>query len=137
MPLYTVVTGQFINAQDVVQLVNVLQRPSGQQETGKYFLTQSASGSSQSFGEYVNSLSRGSTPGGSVSIDTSDQTPSNCASPTADHLTSNGFRVSSTSTGAANTVVCGGNYTISYVLFLLLTPVAIVLAMLGQLPRLL
>ena len=111
---YLVATGQYINASDINQLVQILYRPSGQQETGKYFLTQSASGSSQSFGEYVNSLSRGSTPGGSVSIDTADQTPSNCASPTADHLTANGFRVYSTSTGVANTVVVAGNYTISY-----------------------
>lgn len=114
MALYAVQTGQFINAQDIDQLVYVLQRPSGQQETGKYFLTDHATTSSQAFGEYVNSLSRGSTPGGSVSIDTADQTPSNCASPTADHLTANGFRVYSTSTGAANTVVVGGSYTISY-----------------------
>jgi hypothetical protein len=114
MPLYQVSTGVFINANDVNQVVNVLYRPTGQQETGKYFLTSNASASSQAFGDYVGSISRGSTPSGSVSIDTSDQTPSNCASPTADHLSANGFRVFSTSTGSANTVVCGGAYTITY-----------------------
>lgn len=114
MTLYQVTTGTFINAGDINQLVQVLQRPSGQQETGKYYLTGNASSPSQSVGAYVGSLSRGSTPGGSVSIDTSDQAPSNCASPSTSNLTSNGFRVYTTSTTAANTVTCGGNYTISF-----------------------
>jgi hypothetical protein len=114
MPLYQVQSGFTINSSDINQIVQVLQRPAGSQETGKYFLTQSASGAAQSFGEYVNSLSRNSTPGGSVSIDTSDQAPSNCASPTADHLTANGFRVATTSTQSANTVMVGGSYSIAY-----------------------
>ena len=111
---YQVATGLYINASDINQLVVILQRPVGTQENGKYFLTQSSTGASQAFGEYVNSLSRGSTPSGSVTIDTADQTPSGCAAPTTDQLTANGFRVYSTSTGTANTVVVGGNYSIAY-----------------------
>jgi|SRR5579875_711923 len=114
MALYQVQTGYYINASDINQLVQILQRPSGSQETGKYFLTDHATASSQSFGAYVGSLSRGSTPGGSVALDTADQAPLSCAQPAADYLSASGFRVSSSSTSAANTVAVGGNYTINY-----------------------
>lgn len=96
------------------QLAVILQRPTGQQETGKYYLTGAAYATSAALGAYVGSLSRGSTPAGGVSVDTTDQSPSGCAAPTTDHLTANGFRVSTTATGIGITVVVGGNYTISY-----------------------
>ncbi len=114
MALYQVQTGMTINASDIDQLVQVLQRPTGSTETGKYYLTDSGYATGAAQGEYIGSISRGSTPAGSVSIDTSDQAPSNCSSPTTDHLTANGFRVSTTATATATVVQCGGNYTINY-----------------------
>lgn len=111
---YLVASGQYINAVDINQVVQILYRQTGQQETGRYYLVGNASASSQSVGDYVGSLSRGSTPTGSVSIDTSVQSPTNCASPTADTLDANGFRVITTSTSAANNIVVSGGYTINY-----------------------
>ena len=110
---YQVATGQTINAADINQLAVVLQRPSGSQESGKYYLTGSSYATGAALGTLVPSISRTATPV-SVSIDTTDQAASNCAAPTTDHLTSNGFRVSTTSTGIATSVVVGGGFTISY-----------------------
>ena len=110
---YQVATGQTINAADINQLAIILTRPSGTQESGKYFLSDSSYATGAVVGDYVNSISRTATPV-SVSIDTSDQAASNCGAPTTDHLTSNGFRVSTTSTGIATSVVVGGGFTISY-----------------------
>ena len=110
---YQVATGQTINAADINQLATILQRPSGQQESGKYFLSDSSYATGAVVGSYVQSISRVATPV-SVAIDTTDQAVSNCAAPTTDHLTSNGFRVSTTSTGIAVSVLVGGGFTISY-----------------------
>jgi hypothetical protein len=110
---YQVGTGQTINAADINQLAVILQRPSGSQESGKYFLTDSSYATGAVIGDYVNSISRTATPV-SVSIDTLDQAPSNCGTPTTDHLTSSGFRVVVTSTGTAVSVLAGGGFTISY-----------------------
>lgn len=110
---YQVGTGQTINAADINQLAVVLQRPSGSQESGKYFLVDSSYATGATVGDYVGSISRGATPV-SVTIDTLDVAPSNCNTPTTDHLTSNGFRVSTTSTGIATSVQVAGGYTISY-----------------------
>src|SRR5258708_551956 len=111
--VYQVVTGVFVNASDINQLARVLQRQSGDQETGKYYLTGSSHAIGAALGALVPSISRGSTPA-SVSIDTSDQAPSNCGAPATDHLTSSGFRVSTTSTAVATSVQVAGNYTIAY-----------------------
>lgn len=113
MALNTVTTGNTILAADVNQLVNVLQRSSGQTETGKYFLTAPSYVTSASIGAYVGSLSRGTTPV-SVTIDTVDQAPSNMNSPSTDHLTANGFHVFASSTGINPACNAGGNYTIQY-----------------------
>src|SRR5438309_665089 len=111
---YQVQTGFYINAADINQLAVILQRPTGQQETGKYFLVDSSYAIGATIGDYIGSISRGSTPAGSVTVDTVDQAPSNCSTPHTDHLTSNGFRVTTTSTAIATSVIVGGNYTINY-----------------------
>jgi hypothetical protein len=110
---YQVATGQTINAADINQLAVILQRPSGTQESGKYFLVDSSYATGANVGDYVSSISRTATPV-SVAIDTTDQAATNCGAPTTDHLTSNGFRVSTTSTGVNVQVIVGGGFTISY-----------------------
>ena len=110
---YQVQTGFVFNAQDINQLAVILERPSGSQESGKYFLVDSAYATSATIGDYVGSISRGAVPV-SVTVDTSDQAPSNCNSPTTDHLTSSGFRISTTSLGQFASVQVAGGWTISY-----------------------
>jgi len=113
MSLYQVVTGAFINAADINQVVKILQQPSGGQETGKYFLIDSSYAVGASTGDYISSISRGATPV-SITIDTADQAPSNCNTPSTSHLTSNGCSVSTTSTAINTTMQAGGNYTLSF-----------------------
>jgi len=113
MSLNTVSTGNTILAADVNQLVNVLQRPSGQTETGKYYMAGFATTSSQTLNCYIPSQSRTSTPV-SVTIDTADLSPTGINTPTTAHLTSSGFNVGATSTGSGSNIGAGGNYTIQY-----------------------
>lgn len=113
MSLYTVTTGSTILAADVNQLVNVLQRASGQTEAGKYFMAVPAYTTGAVIAQYICSLSRVSTPV-SVSIDTADLSPVTCNSPTTARLTANGFQVTTNSTGTTTSGGCGGNYTIQY-----------------------
>src|SRR5215469_9580915 len=110
---YQVATGQTINANDINQLAVILQRPSGQQESGKYYIVDSAYTAGATIGDFVASISRGAVPI-SVSVDTTDQAPLNCGAPITDHLTSNGFRVYTTSTAQATQATVAGGYTISY-----------------------
>jgi hypothetical protein len=113
LALYTVSTGGNINAGDVDQLVYVLQRQSGQTETGRYLLDGWANASTDTISQYMQSLSRTSTPV-SVSIDTATQSPTGVNSPTANNLSANGFFVYTTSTGAGVSVLVGGNFTIQF-----------------------
>lgn len=113
MPLNTVTTGNTVLASDVNQLVYVLQRQSGQNEIGDYYLTLGAYATSAFIGYFVSSLSRTSVPTGVV-IDTSLQAASNFNAPATDHLTANGFHVYASSTGININCNVGGQYTISY-----------------------
>jgi len=114
MPLNTVTTGNTILAADINQVVNVLQRASGQTEVGKYMLEGNFYVSGAFVSVYIPSLSRGATPV-SLVIDTADNAPSaNLNAPSTDHLTASGFHVFSTSTAISANQFCAGNYTIQY-----------------------
>jgi hypothetical protein len=113
MALTLVSSGNTIYATDIDQIINVLQQPSGGTEAGSYYITGNASNTS-SLGYFVSSLSRVSSPV-SVSINTSITSPSNCNSPSTDHLNANGFHVYTTISGGASIASnVGGGYTIQY-----------------------
>lgn len=112
--MYTVSTGATINANDLNQVINVLQAPSGAQENGTYFLTGTGTSGITGLGAWVPSLSRTSTPA-SVSINTSIQAPVNCNSPSTNNLSSNGFHVATAYSTASNVAAnVAGNFTIQY-----------------------
>ena len=113
MSLYTVSTGNTIAAADIDQLVNVLQEQSGATETGGDFLTFAAYANSAVNGTWINSLSRVSVPV-SVSINTAVNSPSNCTSPSTDHVTANGFHIYSFSSGTFTSCNVGGVYTLQF-----------------------
>lgn len=113
MALNTVSTGNTILAADINQLVNVLQRPSGQTETGKYHLLWSAYTTNAQGQVWIQSQSRNATPV-SVTVDSADQSPTNSGSPFTSVLNSSGFQLYGTSTTTAVACNIGGNYTIQY-----------------------
>lgn len=113
MSLNTVTTGNTVLAADINQLVNVLQRAASQTEGGKHILNGWSNASGDTIGQYMQSISRGSTPS-SVTIDTSDYSATNLNAPTTANLTANGFFIKATSTGATTSAFVGGNFTIQY-----------------------
>lgn len=114
MALNTVTTGNTILAADINQLVNVLQRASGQTQTGKYWLAGSGYATNANFANYLPSLSRITTPV-SVTIDEADQAHSNCNAAVTGALTANGFYVDTSAAGGAQLALnVAGNYTIQY-----------------------
>lgn len=112
MSLNTVTTGNTILAADINQLVYVLQRQSGQSETGKYYTSQSVYVNGGTLGTYYSSLNRVSVPI-SATIDATDA-QTNCNAPSNDHLTANGLHIFSSSTGISNSVNLGGNVTLNF-----------------------
>jgi len=101
---------------DINQLVNVLQRASGQTEAGKYFIAGSVYANGAVISVYVPSLSRNATPV-SVTLDTADQAPTGGVTGGATTiLTGNaGFLAYSLSTTGPNVNArMAGNYTIQY-----------------------
>ena len=114
MPLNLVTTGNTILASDVNQLVQVLQRQSGQNETGHYWLGGWGNAANDGISCYIASLSRNATPTGAV-IDTTDQAPSaNLNNPITAHITQGGFQVYATTKAASTSESCGGVYTLSF-----------------------
>lgn len=113
MSLVTPVTGGQINASDVAQLVQVLQRAAGQTESGKYYFTFWAAANADTAGIYCPSLSRGSVPV-SVGIDHADAFPAGVNAPLPSNLTAFGFEVYTAATGAGVNYGVGGNWTIQY-----------------------
>ena len=113
MALYTVTTGNTINALDVNQLVNILTQPSGGQEIGTYYLNGWGSASGQNIRQWMASRSQGETPV-SVSVDTSIATPNSINTPTTEKLSQYGFHVKTTTTGATSSGYAGGLFTIQY-----------------------
>ena len=113
MSLNTVSTGNTILAADVNQLVNVLQRASGQTEVGKYLLNGWGSAASDFISQYMTSLSRVSVPV-SVTLDEADIAHTNCNAVSNDTLTANGFHVFTTTTAATTNARVAGNATINF-----------------------
>lgn len=110
--MYTVATGNTIVVQDVNQIVNVLQQPSGGTETGRYFLLVTATAAGQYSIAYIRTTSQISVPV-SVTIDQAVVAATNCSAPAADALTSFGFRIYTTST-ASGFYQVAGNTTVHY-----------------------
>lgn len=113
MPLNVPVNGGTVFATDVSQLTNIFQALSGAQEKGGYYLNGWGNAASDQIGAWVPSRSYFSTPV-SVSLDTSVQAATNCAAPSTNSLTVNGFHASTTSTAANTAMYVGGVYTIQY-----------------------
>jgi hypothetical protein len=113
MSLVTVANDNTAQANDINQIINVLQQPSGGQETGKYRIEGWGSANLDAIAVHVFSLSRVSTPV-SVSIDTADQSPTGMSTPGASHQNSSGFHISCGATGATTDAFAGGNFTIQY-----------------------
>lgn len=134
MSLYTVTSGQVVNAADLNQLVNVLQVGSGGTESWKYWIEGGTSNNTGfSVGQWIATQSKGSTPV-SVIVDTSITPPNSLSTPTTQQLSSSGFFVGSGSTGTSNTARLGGLYTVQYAWLALFLPVAIT-ALLGCIPH--
>lgn len=113
MALTTVSNGNTANANDLNQLVNVLQQPSGGQEKGKYWIESNAEASGSYGSYYYSSLSRTSTPI-SVSIDEADQAHSSCNAATASNLSAFGVKINTTSTVQTFHFLVAGNITIQF-----------------------
>lgn len=116
MPLYPlspVTSGNTIYASDVNQLVSILQKASGSQEVGKWFLGGNAYTTNAALSLYMPLLSRYATPV-SVSIDTADQTPSGMSTMNTQRLSASGFQIWSYSTGATANAYGGGNWTVNF-----------------------
>lgn len=114
MALYTVGLNQTAQPTDLNQVVNVLQKPAGATEVGKYYWTFFATANGQVSGTYCATQSRNATPI-SVSIDHADGFPgSGVNAPVTSNLTAFGFEVFATATAAANNDGIGGNFTVQY-----------------------
>lgn len=113
MSLYTVVTGNTIAAQDINQVINVLQEPSGSSEVGQYWLAGSSYAANALISQWIQSQSRTSTPV-SVSIDESIQAPSNCGTPSVSNLKSSGFQLYAFGSGVFTSANVAGVYTIKF-----------------------
>ena len=103
-----------ITAAFLTALENALIQPSGGSESGHYGLVVNWAGTGNGFGAtHVTSISRTSVPV-SVTIDTTDQSPSGgLGSPSTSVLTSGGFRVFASTTNSNNSF-CAGAYTINW-----------------------
>lgn len=113
MALYTVANGDVFNATDLNQVVFDLQRATGTQEQGKYFIAGSGfTGGAVS--TWVSFRSKVSSPV-SVTIDTSTQAPTgNLNSPFTAFITSTGYQVVSTLNANNANGRAGGVYTTQY-----------------------
>jgi hypothetical protein len=103
------VAGNTILASDLYGIA----QPSGAQEHGKYYLEAGVYATNAFFSTYYRTSSQGSTPV-SVSIDTADQAVAGCNAPSTALLTSFGFQVKTSATGAGTDARVGGNYTVSF-----------------------
>jgi Concanavalin A-like lectin/glucanases superfamily len=116
--LYTVspVGTRIIQIEDLNQITNTCQRPTGDQEVGHYVLAMPAYTSGASVSWYVPSLSRVSVPV-SVSVDAADITNVGFSTspPSVDHFSAGGFHVfDSAVTSAQPNPIIGGNYTLAF-----------------------
>jgi len=100
--------GNTIFGSDLFQLC----QPSGNTAKEPYYITANGS-SGASIGCWCASQSRGAVPV-SVSLDTSFQSPSNCNSPSTDHLSQYGVHIFTTTTGTVLSANVGGLATFQY-----------------------
>jgi hypothetical protein len=91
----------------------VLARPSGDTETGKYYLEFGQSGANYYTSDYISTISRTSVPV-SVSINTATIAPTGLNSPATALLDSNGFEVKASATGNVSDGRVGGAWTVQY-----------------------
>ena len=113
MALYTVSTGGTINAADINQLVNSLQRSSGQSEVGHYFLFGSGYATNATVSASISTLSKGATPVSS-SFDTSIFASTGIGAITIAHLDSYGFQIYAQASSAGTGIGAAGAFTINY-----------------------
>ena len=113
MPLNLVTTGNTILASDVNQLVNVLQRQSGQSESGHYFIDMQTYTTGAHMMCYYPSLSRVTVPV-SATVDESDQAHNTCNAAATAHLTVGGVLITTTGTATNVGGIVGGVITINY-----------------------
>src|SRR2546421_12139577 len=94
-------------------LENVLVQVSGGSESGRYRVAGGCYVSGSVVSTWVTSLSRTTSPV-SVTIDTSDQSPTLLSSPSAVNQNSGGVLIYGTGTGTNQNCFCAGAYTINY-----------------------
>ena len=109
--------GQISDPSQLNQVIDILQRRSGQQEVGKYFLAGSVYANGAIISLYMPTISRNATPA-SVSTDVADQAPTGGMTGSGvatGNLTANGFQIYSlTTTGPNVNARAGGNWTVQY-----------------------
>lgn len=114
MAITQVITGAAIKATDLAQATNVLDRPAGQQEIGKYFLAGNSYINGGAISQSMNANSKSNFV--SASIDFVDQAPGTVfsANPIVYYFGSTGFLIRGISNGAQANMNTGGNYTLQY-----------------------
>lgn len=113
MALTLVNSGDTVYGQVINQVINVLEQPSGGQELGHYKIQGSAYNASAFISCNLITLSRNATPV-SLTVDTSDQAPSNMASPSTGHLTQGGAQIFGQATGINVACAAAGKTTMQY-----------------------
>lgn len=114
MSLTTVNAGDTFYPSVLNQLIDVLKREAGQQETGHYLI---AGNSYTATGLYLScysiTRSRNATPV-SASVDTADQSMVNLGSPSVGHITQGGAQVYAAASAANGNDYGGGNITFQF-----------------------
>jgi hypothetical protein len=115
MSLYTVSSGQVINANDINQLVNVLQVPSGGSEVWQYFLAGLSYVTNDVISNWITTRNHGTAPS-SVTLDHTIQTSVGFNSFQAGNIQGNGFQAYGGADGTAPYYDCrvAGNYTAAF-----------------------
>jgi hypothetical protein len=113
MALTLVTNGQLSDASQLDQIINVLQRQTGQQESGQYVAAGWVNAGAQVVSDYYSSLSRGVTPS-SASIDSSLGRSSQLNAPGTSFLSANGVQIFCLSSASANNATCGGNVILQF-----------------------
>lgn len=107
-------SGDTVFPATVNTIVNILQQPSGGQDTGHYWISGNNYSSTLTQSAYIVSRSRNVTPV-SLSIDTTDGAPSDLGSPATGQLTQGGAQIYAVANAiAATNVSVGGVYTWQY-----------------------
>jgi hypothetical protein len=115
MSLYTVSSGQVINANDINQLVNALQVPSGGSEVWQYFLAGLSNAQTDVISNWITTRNHGTAPS-SVTLDHSILSPIGYSSYAAGNLQGSGFQAFGYADSSAPNHNChvGGNYTAAF-----------------------